>query len=390
MDSIYALDDNLMKNYISEALQNCDYSNEELYDQYTKGDKSAREKLIFKNYGMVRKLAYKYNLDNKPSISTDDLIQEGYIGLMEAIENYKPDLEGSASFIGYAIFWIKQKIVRFMKDKGRPIRIPENKYNTYKEILKAGELMEAEMMRKPTLKDLSKATGRSYDEIMDLRNIFSMVDSLDRPIGEEGESFFLRDTIQDFGEPYEDVEQKGYVDWLREQLEDGFTRHLSIKQAEILKAKYGLDGFQDMTYAEVGELFGIDQQQAKSEAGRAFRKLTGTAWYVRLKRDLVRDEVIRIYSRNSYEAAEARVDKQKADERRSLHGEGLTIENAVGENIEERTSTGAYIRTGLITYVDHEQVSIFWGMEGYTTHNAEILVSMVKNGRNTSILIRKP
>lgn len=382
------LNDNLITEYISVTLKNCESSNEELFEQYTRGDKSAREKLILKNYGMVRKLAFKYKIEDKPGFSIDDLIQEGHIGLMEAIENFKPDMEGGASFIGYAIFWIKQKMIRFMKNKGRSMRIPEYNYTNFRKLRDVTESLESTLMRKPTLKDISKATGKSYDEIMNLRNMFLNIDSLDRSIGGEDDSFYLQDAIPDTRNPYEGVERKGYVDWLRENLDEGFNKHLSLKQREILKARYGLDGFSGMPISEVGELFGLTPIQTKGEVERAFKKLRATTWFVRLKRELIQEDIIRKDAVGSYESVEKRLDRMVVAENNRLKYDPIDTDTAIGESVNEVTSTGVYIRTGIITYADCDQVQIFWGLDGFTVHDPEILGRMVKVSRYSSRLVK--
>ncbi|KAJ49717.1 RNA polymerase primary sigma factor/RNA polymerase sporulation-specific sigma factor [Clostridium tetanomorphum] len=199
-------------------------TNEELVHLYQNGDGQALSKLIEQNTGIVYKLVNKFYIEGTNSIDKEDLEQEGFIGLIIAANKYDFNNPKKANFITYAIHWIYSKISRFINQK-----------NTNEET------------------------------------------SLNIPIGEDEENELL-DTIKDIDYSYENVEEKIYIQQLRQELEELMLQHNTLRQREILKLHYGWNNSKPMNLREIGEVLNMPYRHVRCEKFKALRKIRWTPW----------------------------------------------------------------------------------------------------------------
>lgn len=149
-----------------------------------------------------------------------------------------------------------------------------------------------------------------------------------------------------------------------------------------------IDAWENTSAARKYKVMGVPTIIVQAEAERCLMKLRKTAWFIRLKKDLLHDEIIREDTENSFYAAEARVDRMATVKKAKLKDVVLDTVTAFGETIKEVTSTGEYIRTGIISQVDSEGVQIFWGLDGFSSYDPDILGNLVKSGSHTHTLTR--
>lgn len=198
-------------------------TNEELVQLYQSGDDTAMDKLVNQNAKIIFKIVNKFYFEATNSIDQEDLIQEGYIGLINAAKKYKPDIEHPCKFITYAVYWIYQKINRFMKFK-----------NTNNET------------------------------------------SLNIPVGDNSNTE-LQDFIKDVDYGFENVEEKLYLQQLRQELETVMYENNTLREREILKLHYGWNT-DCMTFQEIGDLLRISKERTKQLSEKALRKLRYSKW----------------------------------------------------------------------------------------------------------------
>lgn len=258
-------------------------SNEELVIRIRAGVDSAQnmEKLYKQNRGMICKIASKY----QSYAEYDDLLQEGFIGLCSAVDAWEP--EGGASFIAYAVFWIRQAMQRYIENNGSCVRIPsgqQQKIWKYKKIcaqyltLLGREPADWELCR---LLDVSRDNLHYIQE--DARK--GQIGSLSIPLGEDGE-LSLQDTIPDQRDDYAGVldkiqqEELGAVLW-------PMVDSLEERQAKTLRARYQ----EGKTLKETGEALGCGLQQARSIEAKAMRTLRRPRYADRLRPFLYDEEL---------------------------------------------------------------------------------------------------
>lgn len=206
--------------------------NEELVILYQQGNKKALENLIDNNSGIIKKIANKFYGINK-LIEFDDLIQVGVIGLITAAKKYDNNLEKKANFITYAFHYIKREIV-------------------------------------------SCVNGRSSREIGNIKFNRNCV-RLDTPLNNE-EDLDLIDTVESTDYGFENVEEKIYIDQLREELEAAMKDNNSLREREVLKLYYGWDSNKRFTYSEIGEIFQISRNRIMQIEFSGLRKLRQSEW----------------------------------------------------------------------------------------------------------------
>lgn len=207
--------------------------NAELLEQYRAGDKSARDMLVVENKRLIMKYARRYSFDGH--YCSEDLFQEGCIGLMNAIDHY--DLSYDVSFGTYATFWIRQAMIRYIQNQGRTIRLPSHvheKISTYK---KAVEGLTDYLGRKPTVMETAQSLGVNIIEIEKLRMFMLDVDSLDKPIGEDEDGTTTGDMVRDESGELEELADKiDLVIQIRKAVQK-----LKEKERDIITARYGID-----------------------------------------------------------------------------------------------------------------------------------------------------
>lgn len=199
-------------------------TNEELVKLYQSGERQALNELVQKNSGIVYKLVNKFYTDNINSIDREDLIQEGFTGLMVAADKYKFDIDNRAKFSTYAVFWIYQKIYRFI------------------------------------------TVNNTNDEV-----------SLNVTINEDDDKEYI-ESIDEIDYGFENVEEKLYLQQLRSELDQVMNECATLKEKEIIKLRYGWDNNDVMTFKEAGGLLNVSGSAIRQMEVNAFMKIRRSVW----------------------------------------------------------------------------------------------------------------
>jgi len=229
------------------------------------GDKEAREHMIKANLRLVVKIAHDYENYGLPLL---DLISEGNIGLMKAVERFDPAKGGKLST--YAAWWIKQSIKRALANQSKTIRLPVHLVDKIHKMRRVALKLQEELGREPTDEELGEEMGLAAARVAQLRTAAIRPASLDAPIGSDDDSNLFGDIVEDekAENPYAMLEDKT----VREMLEE-MVRKLDAREATILRYRFGLDGGNEKTLEEVGEKFGVTRERVRQIQNIALRKL---------------------------------------------------------------------------------------------------------------------
>jgi RNA polymerase primary sigma factor len=229
-----------------------------------KGDKNARAKMIKANLRLVVKIAHDYSNLGLPLL---DLISEGNIGLMKAVERFDPKKGGKLST--YAAWWIKQSIKRALANQGKTIRLPVHLVDKISKMKRASHQLSERLGREPTDDELAAKLDMPPAKVTQLRTISVRPASLDAPIGE--------DDVTEFSEVVSDESALTPFELLRDKtLRDDISEVLSEldpREAEILILRFGLDGNNPQTLEEVGKKFKITRERVRQIQNIALSKL---------------------------------------------------------------------------------------------------------------------
>jgi RNA polymerase primary sigma factor len=229
-----------------------------------KGDKKAREQMIKANLRLVVKIAHDYENFGLPLL---DLINEGNIGLMKAVERFDPAKGGKLST--YGSWWIKQSIKRALANQSKTIRLPVHLVDKIAKMRRTAMKLQEVFGREPTDEELAEEMGMSSSRVAQMRTAAIRPASLDAPIGDD-ESNNFAEVVQDENAdtPYEQLEEKTVTNMLREMV-----KTLDPREATILQYRFGLDGGSEKTLEEVGEKFGVTRERVRQIQNIALSKL---------------------------------------------------------------------------------------------------------------------
>ncbi|MGB0745169.1 MAG: sigma-70 family RNA polymerase sigma factor [Opitutales bacterium] len=260
-------DRNVMRTYMQEIGKTPLLTKEEeiqLAERIKKGDKAARDHMISANLRLVVKIAHDYNNFGLPLL---DLISEGNIGLVKAVERFDPTKGGKLST--YAAWWIKQSIKRALANQSKTIRLPVHLVDRIAKMRKITAELAEELDREPTDEEIAYTMDLPVNKVAHLKSVSVRPSSLDAPVGEDGDTTF--------GELVGDENETSPLDNLQEKSVSNDIRsvigQLEEREAEIVHLRFGLDGNHPLTLEEVGERFDITRERVRQIQNIALHKM---------------------------------------------------------------------------------------------------------------------
>jgi RNA polymerase primary sigma factor len=264
----YNDDENILSMYLKEIHRIPLLKREEEIDLARKaaqGDAPSIKRLVESNLRFVVNVAKKYQNQGLP---LSDLINEGNIGLMNAIERY--DVDKGYHFISYAVWWIRQAILKAICEKSRTIRLPLNRTNELLQIQKAQKELTSLHGEEPELQEIAKLTQFDEKHIADLLNISRDLVSLETPVFADKNNSLLGDFIED--SDYMSPEEEAMQSSLRSAINDVLDT-LSEKESEIIQYRFGLNGKNQMSLKEIGDIYNLTKERIRQIEKKALERL---------------------------------------------------------------------------------------------------------------------
>lgn len=243
---------------------NCPAKERTELQSHVQDARSARDHLIKANTRLVVSIAKRYMGRGVPFL---DLIQEGNLGLMKAVEKF--DYHRGYRFSTYATWWIRQTITRSIADQGRTIRVPVHMTDRIRRLYKIARQLEQDLGRKPTPEEIGTTMGVDSRKIQWMMRVSWRPLSLESPVGEE-ENTELGSFVEDESTPT--PTQSAYQNLLRDKVEEVLSS-LSPREARILRLRFGLQNGRPYTLEEVGQKFGLTRERIRQIEGKALRRL---------------------------------------------------------------------------------------------------------------------
>ena len=226
------------------------------------GDQRALEKLVKANLRFVVSVAKQYQ---HQGLSLSDLINEGNLGLIKAAQRF--DETKGFKFIPYAVWWIRQSILQALAEQGRLVRLPQNKIGTYNKANKAYIAFEQEHEREPSTEELASILEMSETEIANIFSSNTRHTSLDAPV-HEAEDVAMGDLLEGSNDTDDDVMK----DSLKAEIQR-ILKSLSVREAEIISAYFGLEGDSGPSIEEIGQKYDLTKERIRQIKERAIKRL---------------------------------------------------------------------------------------------------------------------
>ena len=237
-----------------------------LAEKAKKGDKAAKNKIVVANLRFVVNIAKKYQ---NHGLDLTDLISEGNLGLLTAIEKF--DTTKGYHFISYAVWWIRQSILKAICEKSRMIRLPLNRANELVQIEKAKKTISSNMSEEEEIREIAGMLNMTENHVRDMINIARDMVSLDsavRPNDSESSSVgeFIEDSM--YTRPEDEAINKSMKEDISKVLAT-----LTDKEAEVLRYRFGLEGYKSMSLKEVGDVFNLTKERIRQIEKKAIKRL---------------------------------------------------------------------------------------------------------------------
>ncbi len=218
-----------------------------------KGDSYARNRLVESNLRFVVSIAKQYQNRGLP---LSDLISEGNIGLLTAMDKFEP--EKGYHFISYAVWWIRQSILKAIGEKSRMIRLPMNKSADLVQVLQAKTNLEENGFKDASIEDIAAECGMTKEQVLEVMQMSREVSSLDAPVGAEDDSSFGDFIESDLQKPDEIVMDEALKESVKRILDT-----LPERERGIIALRFGLEGKKPMSLKEVGELYNLTKERIR-------------------------------------------------------------------------------------------------------------------------------